>query len=380
MLSILACRDKVSEKTVTLKKNKDTLVFGALPRKVKSPKYNLSSKEKVDLGRLLFFDPILSGDKDVACATCHHPSTGYSEFLDISIGVNGTGFGSKRRFNTPNDIPFVKRNAHTIINTAFNGLEKEKDYNPESAPMFWDVRANSLEEQALMPIKTFEEMRGHNFSEEEILLEVVERLKNIPEYVALFDKAFKEENSLNIENIGKAISSFERTIVANNSRFDQYMRGDEDAIMLSEKEGFALFKKVGCANCHNGPMFSDYKIHVLGVPENKKLNELDLGTEESFGFRTASLRNLRFSAPYMHNGTFVSLQKVLEFYEDIANNKITNPNVSLTSRDPFVDQLDLSVKEMSLIISFLNTLNDEHFPKDIPETVPSGLSVSGNIK
>ncbi|WP_298501852.1 cytochrome-c peroxidase [uncultured Maribacter sp.] len=380
MLSILACRDKVSEKTVTLKKNKDTLVFGALPRKVKSPKYNLSSKEKVDLGRLLFFDPILSGDKDVACATCHHPSTGYSEFLDISIGVNGTGFGSKRRFNTPNDIPFVKRNAHTIINTAFNGLEKEKDYNPESAPMFWDVRANSLEEQALMPIKTFEEMRGHNFSEEEILLKVVERLKNIPEYVALFDKAFKEENSLNIENIGKAISSFERTIVANNSRFDQYMRGDEDAIMLSEKEGFALFKKVGCANCHNGPMFSDYKIHVLGVPENKKLNELDLGTEESFGFRTASLRNLRFSAPYMHNGTFVSLQKVLEFYEDIANNKITNPNVSLTSRDPFVDQLDLSVKEMSLIISFLNTLNDEYFPKDIPETVPSGLSVSGNIK
>ncbi len=122
---------------------------------------------------MLFFDPILSGNKDVACATCHHPNTGYAEFLDISIGTNAKGLGSSRKFNTPNDIPFVKRNSQTIINTAFNGINTYNKYNPEDAPMFWDDRVKSLELQALEPIKAFEEMRGHGFDETEILDEIV---------------------------------------------------------------------------------------------------------------------------------------------------------------------------------------------------------------
>jgi cytochrome c peroxidase len=157
------------------------------------------------------------------------------------------------------------------------------------------------------------------------------------------------------------------------------MRGDQTAISLSEKDGFELFKKVGCANCHNGPMFSDYKMHVLGIPNNKKLSEPDLGFEEQFAFRTASLRNLRFTAPYMHNGTLTNLQKVLEFYEDISFGKTRNPLISKERFDPLVSELNLSVKEMSPIISFLNTLNDPTFSKDIPEKVPSGLLVGGNI-
>jgi len=351
----------------------------ALPKDILSPADNPTTPEKIVLGKLLFFDPILSGNRDVACATCHHPDNGYAELLDISIGVNGKGLGSKRVFNTPNDIPFVKRNAHSIINTAFNGIDIYNSYNPGEAPMFWDNRVNSLETQALEPIKALEEMRGSKFTEEEILGIVVDRLKAIPEYTQLFKTAFDEEDAISTTNLGKAIAAFERTIVTNNSRFDQYMRGDKNAISLSEKDGFELFKKVGCANCHNGPMFSDYKTHVLGVPDNKKLPDPDSGFEEQFAFRTASLRNLRFTAPYMHNGTMINLKKVLEFYEDISFGKIRNALISREQFDPLVKELNLSVKEMGPIISFSNTLNDTSFKKDIPDAVPSGLPVGGNI-
>lgn len=353
--------------------------ISALPETVKAPLDNPPSLAKEELGRLLFFDPILSGGKDVACATCHHPQNGYAEFRDLSIGPNAKGFGSKRKFNRGNDIPFVKRNSQTILNTAFNGIDIYSRYIPESAPMFWDDRVKSLEDQALEPIKAFEEMRGHGFAEAEILEVVVERLRGIPEYQVLFQSAFPGEEAISIANLGKAIASFERTLVTNNSRFDRYMRGDSDAILLSEKEGFALFKKVGCANCHNGPMFSDYKPHVLGAPGNGKLGRPDSGIRDSFLFRTPTLRNLRFTAPYMHNGSLPTLRHVLEFYEDISNGKERNPRVSKERFDPFVRELNLSVKEMSLIISFLNTLNDEDFSRRIPETVPSGLPVGGNI-
>jgi cytochrome c peroxidase len=359
---------------------KVSTTISALPKTIKAPKDNPASAEKELLGQLLFFDPILSGNKDIACATCHHPSNGYAEFLDISIGANAHGLGSKRKFNTPNDIPFVKRNAQTILNTAFNGIDTRKRYNPDNAPMFWDDRVKSLEKQALEPIKAFEEMRGHGFEETKILEEVVNRLKEIPEYQVLFSHAFEEENAITAENMGKAIATYERTLVTNNSRFDQYMRGDGKAILLSEKDGFELFKSVGCVNCHNGPMFSDYKVHVLGVPKNNKLPTPDLGVEDSFGFRTPTLRNLRFTVPYMHNGSLKTLKQVLEFYEDISNGKERNKLVSKEEYDPFVRELELSVKEMSLIISFLNTLNDESFDKTIPKVVPSGLPVGGNIK
>lgn len=143
--------------------------FSALPQNVKTPVDNTTSTEKVELGRLLFYDPILSGDKDVACATCHHPKSGYAEYRDLSIGVNGKGLGAKRHFKQPNTIPFVKRNAHTVLNTAFNGIGTASSYNPSKAPMFWDLRVESLESQAIEPILAFEEMRGTHFSESQII-------------------------------------------------------------------------------------------------------------------------------------------------------------------------------------------------------------------
>ncbi|GAB5552536.1 MAG: cytochrome c peroxidase [Saprospiraceae bacterium] len=352
----------------------------ALPKTVIDPRDNISTDEKVELGRLLFYDPILSGDKDVACATCHHPDNGYAEYRDLSIGVNGTGLGFSRTFKQPNTIPFVKRNAHTILNTAFNGIKTTGSYHPDQAPMFWDLRVNSLEKQAIEPILAFEEMRGTHFSEAEIIDVVVNRLKRIPAYVALFESVFEEPESITEDNIAKAIAAFERTLVTTETRFDQYMRGDKKAISISEREGFLLFKKVGCGNCHNGPMFSDYLPHVIGVPTNDKLLEFDKGIEDQYAFRTASLRNLRFTAPYMHNGRFNSLREVLEFYEDISNGKNIHVDLERQQLDTLIQQIDMSVKEIGPIISFLNTLNDTNFDKAIPESVPSGLSVGGDIR
>ncbi|MEZ4971036.1 MAG: cytochrome c peroxidase [Flavobacteriaceae bacterium] len=382
VLSVIleGCGNDGKKTDIDRPRSKEIAKVTALPKSVKTPIGNPSSKEKEFLGKLLFYDPILSGGKDIACASCHHPATGYAEFLDLSIGSNGQGLGSKRAFKEPNEIPLMKRNSPTILNTAYNGIHGKDDYDPENAPMFWDDRVKSLEKQALEPIKTLEEMKGVHFSKSQILSEVAARLQSIPEYKNLFVDAFGADAPIDSIHIGMAIASFERTLVANNSRFDQYMAGDINAISHSEKEGLELFKSVGCINCHNGPMFSDYKLHVLGVPENNKVPEPDSGFGESFAFRTPTLRNLRFTAPYMHNGVFQNLKQVLEFYEDISFGKTRNPSVSTEMFDPFVRELQLSVKDMSLIISFLNTLNDENFDREIPEKVPSGLPVGGNIQ
>lgn len=385
-LFALACNSeetayqKLKEEKAQRKKQLSILSrHAALPLDIPSPPDNPMTDEKIELGRLLFFDPILSGDRDVACATCHHPDHGYAEFRDISIGVNGQGFGSKRTFRQPNEIPFVKRNAHTILNTAYNGIQIGRKYDPEEAPMFWDNRTKSLELQALEPIQALEEMRGLEHTKDVIIEEIVDRLAAIPEYKERFSSVFGHDDPMTATNLGKAIAAFERTLVTNNSRFDRYLRGEENAISLSEKGGYELFKKVGCANCHNGPMFSDFKMHVLGVPENPHLTVPDSGFQSQFAFRTPTLRNLRFTAPYMHNGTLKDLQSVLEFYEDISFGKVRNPLVTPDQYDELVEELDLAVRDMGPIISFLNTLNEPDFDREIPAQVPSGLPVGGDI-
>jgi cytochrome c peroxidase len=384
LLSFFSCEE--AQHPGKGEKPKVAVRFGALPNTLSTPAGNPMTDAKVELGRLLFFDPILSGDQDVACATCHHPSSGWAEFRDISIGVNGQGLGSKRSFKSPNTIPFVKRNAHTILNTAFNGMDAYGRYDPATSPMFWDSRVASLEKQALEPILAHEEMRGENFSEDGILEKVIKRVAEIPEYQEKFAAAFGAEvvtgdgeGLVSSANLARAIAAFERSLITINSRFDQFMRGDREALSLAEQDGFAQFKKAGCGNCHNGPMFSDFKRHVLGVPENGLLPEADGGPEADFAFRTPSLRNLRFTAPYMHNGTFPDLLKVLEFYEDIASGKERNPHVSKANYDPLVREIDLRVKGMRPIISFLNALNDDDFDQSVPERVPSGLPVGGDI-
>lgn len=336
-------------------------------------------KEKEELGRLLFFDPVLSGNKDVACATCHHPEFGFTDNLDISIGVNGKGLGESRKFNRPNAIPFVKRNSQTVINSAFNGLTNEEAPIASLAPMFWDLRVKGLENQSLEPIKAFEEMRGDACGEADILDKVLRRLNQIADYRRLFKVVFGGDNPITKENLAKAIATYERSIIANNSRFDQYMRGNYSILSSKEIQGMNLFLKDGCAKCHHGPMFSDFKTHVMGVPEQEKLKLPDDGYEKTYAFRTPSLRNLRFTSPYMHNGKLKTLENVLEFYEDLSGGKIANPTVKRENIDPLADHLKVDFKDISLIIEFLGTLNDDKFDRTIPTRVPSKLKVGGNI-
>ncbi len=126
-------------------------------------------------------------------------------------------------------------------------------------------------------------------------------------------------------------------------------------------------------------MFSDFKTHVIGVSDNENLKESDSGFEKKYAFRTPTLRNLRYTFPYMHSGKLKSLQNVLEFYEDLSGGKIANPNVSSSQIDPLLKNLNVDFKDISSIVEFINTLNDDNIDKTIPTHVPSGLKVGGNI-
>ncbi|MBV6654240.1 MAG: hypothetical protein KI786_10815, partial [Mameliella sp.] len=263
-------------------------------------------------------------------------------------------------------------------NTAFNGIDNEGMFSPESAPMFWDNRAKSLEGQALLPMLSKEEMRGEAIAEHAVIDTIIQRLNAIPEYVALFEEAFGS-SEISENNILAAIATFERGIVANNSPFDQYMRGDATAMTDFEIQGMNAFIQVGCADCHSGPMFSDYELHTIGVRDN--ITPPDAGATNRFDFRTPTLRNLNLTSPYMHNGLYETLEQVMEFYEEVAegDDDERNVNVAENQLDEDMQDLDLDDDQIDAIIAFINALNDNSFDKAIPSRVPSGLPVGGNI-
>lgn len=351
-----------------------------LPEYTPIPKNNPQTPEKIALGKQLFYDPILSGKKDVACATCHHPNKGYADALDLSVGVNGIGLGEQRTGTV-----LAKRNAHTILNTVYNGINTQGETNPTKSPMFWDNRALSLEEQALLPLLSKEEMRGTSIPENALYDTIVNRLEKIPAYKLAFKNVFGND-TITTDKIAKAIASFERTLVANNSPFDRYMRGDQTAMTQEQINGMNAFVNIGCAECHSGPMFSDFKLHTLGVPDNPKLPETDASTG-TYAFRTPTLRNLDFTAPYMHNGMHSSLEEVMNFYEDIAQggdggggNGVINQHLTPNQIDPLARQLEMDGDVTNNIIAFMKALNDPNFDKSVPVSVPSNLPVGGNIK
>ena len=353
-----------------------TPVIRALPLTVKSPANAPANMAVQELGKALFWDPLLSGDRDVACASCHHPDMGYAEKLALSKGAGASGLGDERRGGF-----LVKRNAPTILNTAFNGIDNSLDYMPVAAPMFWDNRVSSLETQALMPILTKEEMRGSAIGEDEILPEIVRRISRIPKYQEMFTAAFGDDQ-VSGQRIATAIATFERSLIANNSRFDRYLRGDEAAITAEELRGMLAFVEVGCANCHAGPMFSDYQLHVVGVPESAEsdtLVDIDTGAGE-FEFRTPTLRNLNLTSPYMHNGAFTTLEEVMSFYENVSEGEGLHPHLSPSQLDADILALEMDDDgQANAIIAFLKTLEDDEFDRSIPSSVPSGLNVGGQI-
>jgi cytochrome c peroxidase len=375
-------------------------VASALPSTPQAPGDNPTTPAKVALGRLLFWDPLLSGPQDVACATCHHPQDAYAENRDLSLGVTGIGLGRFRRQAPGSSIPIVKRTSPTVLNVAFNGIDESGRYDPATAPAFWDNRIRSLESQALEPLKSLEEMRENTYPEDEAVARVVKKLQANAEYQSLFAGAFGSEQPVNAENLGRAIAAFMRSLLANNSPFDRYMRGDRSAMTEKQVRGMQRFEEIGCIRCHNGPMFSDYKLHVMGVPDNPALPASDGGAQkppcpaspqeprtaasraacDSYAFRTASLRNLEFTFPYGHNGTFRTLSAVVGFYESTIAGSSRNPNVRYEELDPRLRELKNVDEEDVDLIEFLYALSDGSFDRTIPERVPSGLPVGGRIR
>lgn len=335
--------------------------LASLPSDVPAPADNPTTPAKVALGRALFWDPILSGERDIACATCHHPDFAYSDGLAVSVGVGGHGIGPARAANL--DAPRTPHNSQTVLLTAFNGLTIDGAVPAEEAPMFWDHRVASLEQQIFGPIKSDAEMRGTSIPEEQIVGEVVARLAGIPEYVALFEAAFGVEG-VTETTLAKAIAAFERTLVPTDSSFDRYMKGDDDAMSASAIRGMHGFIFQGCAKCHNGPMLSDFQLHELPIPATHGGPEV-LG-ETTGLFRTPSLRMVSRTAPYGNNGVFENLSEVADFYHNVP---VTDPLLEGDVEPPLGGGDDL--------LAFLEALSDGTFDRTIPERVPSGLPPGG---
>ncbi|MGY3089064.1 cytochrome c peroxidase [Hymenobacter sp. UYAg731] len=372
LLVVVACQKQAATPDAT-----ELATLTALPQVASAPANNPGSPAKIALGRALFWDPVLSGSKDVSCASCHHPASGYADALELSIGSNGQGLGTARHFRAPNDIAFVKRNSPTVLNAAFNGMATDGTTQPATAAMFWDLRAQSLETQSLMPVATLEEMRGHQYAEGVALDSVVARLRGIAAYGPLFSAAFAQATPITSVNIGKAIACFERTLVATDAPFDQYMRGDKSALTAQQVQGLNDFVTSGCAKCHSGPMLSDYQLHVLGVADNGKNPASDAGANGSYAFRTPSLRNVALTAPYMHSGTLPNLQAVLNFYDPGRGQAPSaNPHVPVGQRDPLFPG---KVANPQNIIAFLQSLTAASYDRTVPAAVPSGLAVGGDI-
>ncbi len=362
----------------------------AIPLHPVAPADNPTTAAKVALGRLLFWDPILSGSRDVACATCHHPDFGYSDGLRLSIGVNGTGVGSRRTFVAGAPEHFAQRNSQTVLNSAFNGLRVSGATVASAAPMFWDLRTSGLEAQALEPIKSAEEMRGDAYADTAAIDAVVARLRAIPDYATMFNTAFGGgKQSVTAPNLARALAAFERTLVAVNSPYDRYLRGDRSAMSVTQIAGMEAFERTGCAGCHSGPMFSDYQAHVLGAPENPASPVPDAGVNGTRAFRTPSLRNLAATGPYMHSGALASLDDVLRFYNRAGrgqgrgrgrNNPALNVADGRPQTDPLLRELRGVRRNGEEIKAFLLALNDDRFDRTIPVRVPSGLRPGGSTE
>lgn len=317
-------------------------------------KDSLQVNDQIILGKLLFFDPILSGNNQRACASCHDPNKGFGGNTDFNVT-----FQAKDK---------LKRNTPSLINTLF-----QKSF-------FYDGRSLQLEDQVSDVLTNHKEM----FANPE---DLVYKLKQSPDYRKYFHLAFKntEDTAITYYAILKSISEFERTLVSLNSRFDKYVRGDEKQLSKEEIEGYTIFAgKALCGSCHffplfNGlvpPFYSDNEFEVIGVPKNKSNKELDTDSGRYHvsknkihlaSFKTLGIRQLDQTAPYMHNGIYNTIDEVIEFYRKGggAGLGVNVPNQSL----PF-DSLELSITEINNLKKFVLSLSDKSFQVSVPKSLP----------
>ncbi len=286
------------------------------------PADNPITDAKVELGKILYFDKRLSRDGTVSCATCHDPKKGWTDQSPVSTGIKGQKGGVS---------------APTVLNSAYMELQ------------FWDGRAPSLEEQAKGPIQNPIEM---GFTHDE----AVARLKTIKGYSPLFTKAFGDA-AIDIDRVAKAIAAFERTVLTGNSPYDKWLAGDAKAMSASAVRGQVLFQgKANCAICHDGFNFSNSDFHNIGVGmavEKPALGRFDQTKEEKHkgAFKTPTLRNLRYTAPYMHDGSEKDMASVVEYYD---RGGTANPWL-----DGRMKPLKLTHEEKIDLIAFLDALNGD---------------------
>ncbi len=287
------------------------------------PADNPQTPTKIELGRMLFFDKRLSKTNTIACANCHMPALAFTDGQSVSMGINRLQGG---------------RSAPTAINRVYSKLQ------------FWDGRAQTLEEQSTGPFVNAVE---HGFFDYD---EMTTKMKKVSGYRELFKEVFAED--ITEKNIGKAIASFQRTLISGNSPADRFdFGGDEQALTASAQRGLELGGgKARCTRCHSGFNFSDEKFHNLGIGWDT--NQVDLGRymvtkdpEDIGAFRTPTLREISRTAPYMHDGRFGTLEEVVNFYNQ---GGMRNPHLDNT-----IIPLELTESERQDVVAFLRSLNGE---------------------
>lgn len=282
------------------------------------PHGNPQTAAKVELGGQLYFDPRLSADDTISCATCHAPETAWANHNPVDTGIRG-------RTGT--------RNSGTILDAAYMKFQ------------FWDGRATSLEEQALGPIHNPVEMG-------ETLEHVVGKLRAIEGYRTQFSAVFGTD--VTTDGIAKAIAAFERTVLSGPSPYDRFMSGDNTAMSVAAQRGLQVFNgKGGCHACHQGPLFSDQSFHNIGVGMDRP--DPDIGRQavtndpaDRGKFKTPSLRNVALTWPYLHDGSAADLNAVIELYD--------RGGVSNLTLDDRIKPLGLTNEEQKDVVEFLQAL------------------------
>lgn len=307
--------------------------------------------QEIDLGRYLFFDPVMSIDGSMSCATCHEPNKGFSDGLPTSKGMG--------------DLK-LDRAAPTLWNVGY--LER----------FFWDGRANSLEEQ--METTLFSEVEMANTPEN-----LLRTLNHIESYKRLFAEAYPErdrDDGIQLPEIYKALAAFQSSLVSLNSKYDRYAHGFHGALNEKEIEGMNVFRSfvARCAECHTPPLFTNQQFAVIGTPEPDGL-PLDPGAEIPFddtsmrgAFKVPTLRNIDLTAPYMHSGKFKTLREAVEFYTKGRGHAV--PEGEKLYIHWHIWEPQLTDYELDRLVDFLKTLTDESFMPTVPEAVPSGLQLT----
>jgi cytochrome c peroxidase len=304
------------------------------------------SPQQIDLGRYLFFDPVLSGDGSLSCASCHDPERGLSDGRARSIGIDGADAG---------------RAAPTLWNVAF--LKR----------FFWDARADSLEAQATGPLYSHKEM-GNTPAR------LLASLNGNTSYRQLFQDAFPAERGTITEHeVVTALAAFQTSLISLNSRYDRYVHGYDAALSDREIEGLNVFRSfvARCSECHTPPLFTNEQIAVIGMPEPPG-RPFDVGAEKTFGsaklkggFKVPTLRNIARTAPYSHDGAFTNLRDTVEFYNKGRGNAV--PKGMQLYLHWHISDPHLTDAEVDRIVDFLGALTDETFLPQRPARVPSGL-------